>query len=98
MPAVATAGHSDGCVPRVPEGGTVAGQAGQFLAPLSPEQASDADAEREAILAEPLLPAPSTPGQDWLVQQHAAMVAGLLAAAAKPSQSAEANPLTAHKD
>jgi hypothetical protein len=44
-----------------------------------PSQRLAADiADRDAIAAEPPLPAPSTPERDRLDRQHAAMVAALL--------------------
>ncbi len=50
------------------------------LPPATPEQAADEAADRAAIAAEPLLPAPGTAARAEMDRRHAAIIAGLLAA------------------
>ena len=56
------------------------------LSPAAPEQAADEAADRAAIAAEPLLPAPGTAEREAMRQRQAATIAGLLAgfAASRP--------------
>ena len=51
------------------------------LSPATPEQAADEAADRAAIAAEPLLPAPGTPERAEVDRRHAENLAGLLRAA-----------------
>ena len=54
------------------------------LPPASPEALADEAADRQAIAAEPPLPAPGTLARGQLDQHQAATVAGLLAQARRP--------------
>ncbi len=50
------------------------------LAPATPEQLADEAADREAVAAEPLLPAPGTPERDRHDRTLGEMIAGLIRA------------------